>query len=80
MYIVIQGCLLPSVFYSMRLQNSPDMKSNIAVQGDGQNTFIYYFKCLKRHCTCADTLYTFSERHVHCHTRLPITVSVTEKF
>ena len=80
LYIVTQGCLLPLVFYSMPLQNSPYIKSNIVVQGDGQNTFIYYFKCLIRQCTCSDTLHTFSERHVHCHTRLPITVSVTEKF
>ena len=58
----------------MPLQNSPDFKINLVVQVDWQNTFIYYFKCLKCHYTCADTLSTFSESLVHCHTRLPITV------
>ena len=59
----------------MPLQNSPDIKSKIVVQVDWQNTFIYYFKCSKCHCTRTDTLSTFSERLIHCHTRLPITVS-----
>jgi len=75
LYIVTQGCLLPTAFlYLMPLQKSPDFKINVVVQVDWQNTFICYFKCSKCHWTCTDTLSTFSERTVHCHTRLPITV------
>ena len=69
----------PQLFlYRLPLQNSPVIKSNVVVQVDCQNTFIYYFKRSKCHCTCTDTS-TFSERLVHCHLGLPITVSVTEK-